>query len=195
MPTPSAGTSKQPDIETPYRPYKRPYRGWVHEYLVPILWVSFYTTVSSGYNVGACALGRFMLDHLHLWEWSIPLDTPSINKHAELIAACVAGCLASLATIGVVLILFWLDRHLKKRGVKFQFGDSVYTMIWAHVIINWVLVVLAGLMFHPRFQDVNALSMLAIYGFGNLLLLPTLYLLRYMIIKICWVYFPPKLTR
>ncbi|KAH8813702.1 hypothetical protein DL96DRAFT_1820962 [Flagelloscypha sp. PMI_526] len=178
MPTPKEGTLQQPDLEALSHPYQSR-ESWVSEYLIPLLWILLYLTGFGGYNVAAGALGRFMLDHFHLWNQTIPSNTAGIDKHGELIAALVAGCLAPPMTVWIMVILILVDDQLRKRDVKFQFGDDAgfRAVVWISVFANWVGIIMTGAMFHPRFQHVKVASMLAIYGFGNLLLLPTLRLL------------------
>ncbi|KAH8813667.1 hypothetical protein DL96DRAFT_1685035 [Flagelloscypha sp. PMI_526] len=70
-----------------------------------ISWLLGITLAFTVYNIGACALGRFLLDHFHLWDRNIPPDASELNKHAELIAALLASWLSTLAAIGVIIIL------------------------------------------------------------------------------------------
>ncbi|KAH8813701.1 hypothetical protein DL96DRAFT_1716008 [Flagelloscypha sp. PMI_526] len=118
MSTPRAGTLHQSDIETLHRPYKSPYKGWVQEYLVPFLWVNLYTTASSCYNVGACALGRFMLDHFHLWKQTIPLHTSGVSRHAELIAA--SSTQETRSKISTLEPLLYIDMGFCHRELGFS---------------------------------------------------------------------------
>ncbi|KAH8813695.1 hypothetical protein DL96DRAFT_1625161 [Flagelloscypha sp. PMI_526] len=170
MPTPKAGTIRQQDLEILPRRSKN---DWRSQYLVPTLWLTLFTGAFCGYNVAACALGRFLLDHFHLWKRTIPSDTPSIEKHAELIAAFVAGFLATPTAFGFFSALTWVDKELMRRKVKYQFLLQSYASFWAEVfMVDLVAVTVTGAIFHSRFRQMGAVSILAVFGFGSLLLVP-----------------------
>ncbi|KAH8813696.1 hypothetical protein DL96DRAFT_1625163 [Flagelloscypha sp. PMI_526] len=178
MPTPRAGTHQEQDLENLYTPYKK---SWVSKYLKPTFWVVVFTVICCGYNIAACAIGRFFLDFFRLWKSTIPQGTPGIDKHAELIAAFVAGCLATPATFGFLRVLVRIDELLKKQGVDYQLLDHSKTILWSYVFMTWVLVLVTGAVFHLRFQHVSVVTMLAVFGFGSLLLVPTIGLLMVLV--------------
>ncbi|KAH8813697.1 hypothetical protein DL96DRAFT_1625164 [Flagelloscypha sp. PMI_526] len=164
-----AGTLRESDLES-LKQSSPAKKRWIPKKLKPTFWITLFTASCCGYNVVACTIGRFLLDHFRLWKWTIPFDTPSIEKHVELIAAFVAGCLATPATFGLLFILISVDDQLKKREVKYQFSDHGYHLIWPPIFVNLVLVIVAGAMFHPQFRYAGAVSILAVYGFGCLLI-------------------------
>ncbi|KAH8813705.1 hypothetical protein DL96DRAFT_1716012 [Flagelloscypha sp. PMI_526] len=189
MPTPKSGTIQQPDLEALYIPYKKVFfqprlcaleidvvylqtRSKITDNVRFYLWVLFITGLFCGYNIAACALGRFLLDHFHLWKWTIPSDAPSIERHAELIAAFLATFLATPTMVVVFLFLIWADHRLEDRDVNYQFQDHSYSLVGAYVFANWAMMIVTGAMFRPRFHHISVASILGVYGFGNLLLLP-----------------------
>ncbi|KAH8796849.1 hypothetical protein DL96DRAFT_1643354 [Flagelloscypha sp. PMI_526] len=182
MPTPHPGTIQEPDLENIYQP---PKRRWPFDLLLSIQIVEI-SIGSCIHNVACCALGRFMLDHFHLWNsrWIIPPDAPSIEKHAELIPAFVAGCLAGPATYGGAVAADSFIIALRKRHVQIRIprGDGG---VWAIYLLSlWILMAVIGAILHPRFRYVNVGSILGVFGFGNLFLFfPTLGLVLYMIEK------------
>ncbi|KAH8817752.1 hypothetical protein DL96DRAFT_1623242, partial [Flagelloscypha sp. PMI_526] len=170
MPTPYPGTIRQPDLENLY---VYPKQAWCNVKLT--CQFTAITLLISGYNVAACALGRFFLDHFHLWRWSVPAGVTGFDKHAELVTAFVSSVIATPATIGVFWVVILILHEIEKRGVIFQFSDR--SLLWIYIVVTWVLLALMGTAFHPRFQHITTVSMLAVYGFGNLLLLLSIVLI------------------
>ncbi|KAH8795129.1 hypothetical protein DL96DRAFT_1690426, partial [Flagelloscypha sp. PMI_526] len=116
-----------------------------------------------------------MLDHFRLWDRVIPPDVPKIERHAELIAALLAGWLSSPVAIGLLLILrFGVDSWLRRAELKFRFLDHISTVVVVVLLSEWSLLLVAGAMLHPRFHYVDPISLLGIYCFGSLLLVPPL---------------------
>ncbi|KAH8813652.1 hypothetical protein DL96DRAFT_500483 [Flagelloscypha sp. PMI_526] len=174
MGTPKPGTIQHPELEHIYISRTRAQRFW-RNWVVPIAWLLGITLAFTSYNIGAGALGRFMLDHFRLWNRVIPLDTPKLDRHAELIAALLASWLSSPVAIGLLLILhFGVDRWLRRIELKFRFLDHISTVVVVVLLSEWSLLLVAGAMLHPRFQYVDPVSLLGIYCFGSLLLIPPL---------------------
>ncbi|KAH8813698.1 hypothetical protein DL96DRAFT_1625165 [Flagelloscypha sp. PMI_526] len=187
----NVGTVQQPDLEALVYSHKE---GWVSKFFWRTTFIIFIIAFFGGYNTAACALGRFMLDHFHLWNRTIPTDLAGIDKHAELIAAFVSGCLATLVALGILFPLGWIDGQLKKREVKYRFLHHNYTVVWAGIFASLGGLTVTGEIFHPRFQHISIVSMLGVYGFGNLLILPTLALLLYVAGE-TWDYFARRRGR
>ncbi|KAH8813707.1 hypothetical protein DL96DRAFT_1820965 [Flagelloscypha sp. PMI_526] len=166
MPTPKAGTLQQVDLETPHQENRLPSMSPL------IVGIIVSTAVFCGYNIAACALGRFMLDNYHIWAWTIPSTASSIEKHAELIVAFVGSWLSTPATMGALVVYAKIDDVLVRRGSPSRVND--YALFWLYVLVTWTMLVVLGAAFHPRFVHVTAGSMLGVYGFGNLILLPAL---------------------
>ncbi|KAH8795132.1 hypothetical protein DL96DRAFT_1300887 [Flagelloscypha sp. PMI_526] len=180
MGTPKAGTIQHPALSPIYSPRSTSSQLW-RDWIKFISWLFGITLAFTVYNIGACALGRFLLDHFHLWDRNIPSDASELNKHAELLAALLASWLSTLAAIGVIIILVryidrWIRRiqrqYIGRRRRKFQFGDHYWTIVVVVLLSEWSLLPIAGAMLHPRFHYVDPVSLLGVYGFGNLALLP-----------------------
>ncbi|KAH8796877.1 hypothetical protein DL96DRAFT_1010581 [Flagelloscypha sp. PMI_526] len=150
MPTPYPGTVQQPDVENIYQPPKRR-RTADLKLIVQLMEISISSCV---HGVTCCALGRFMLDHFHLWQsrWIIPPGVPSIEKHAELIAAFLAGCLTGPATYGAALGGYSLVSEFRRRfpNMRFRVGIRVpYFLsnmpIWIiYFFVLWTLLAITG---------------------------------------------------
>ncbi|KAH8796836.1 hypothetical protein DL96DRAFT_1009556 [Flagelloscypha sp. PMI_526] len=188
MLTPYPGTIQQPDIDSIYPPTKT--RGKFNLRLIVQL-----VEISAGscaHTVTCCALGRFMLDHFHLWHsrWIIPPNAPNIEKHAELIAAFMAGCLTGPAIYGAVVGASFFFSELRSRfprlrarlrfRIPYPFSDSPIWILYFFVL--WTLLAVTGAILHPRFQYLTVGSVLAVYGFGSLLLFPPSFSLTLYII-------------
>ncbi|KAH8796823.1 hypothetical protein DL96DRAFT_1643301 [Flagelloscypha sp. PMI_526] len=175
MATPYLGTIQHPDIESliVYRPPKRqcPY-----DLQLPLILLEI-NVASCIHTITCCALGRFMLDHFHLWRstWIIPSDAPGIEKHAELIAALLAGSLAGPGLYGGghvadAMISAELDKRFRdlRRRTRIPIGNIP---LWGvYFLILWALLAITGAVLHPRFHYLTAGSILGVYGFGALFL-------------------------
>ncbi|KAH8796837.1 hypothetical protein DL96DRAFT_1643326 [Flagelloscypha sp. PMI_526] len=167
MPTPKAGTVRQPDVEVLSSPSKKE---WFKD-LPLTIWLALLSAVSCVYCIISCALGRFFLDHFHLWpsRYTVPSDAPSLDKHAELIAALVAGCLTGPATFGAIILFYLFGDILIPRHMPSVLGRLPLLGICFFVIL--VLLAILGAMFHMRFRYLTVVTILATYGFGSLFLL------------------------
>ncbi|KAH8800123.1 hypothetical protein DL96DRAFT_1637024 [Flagelloscypha sp. PMI_526] len=187
MATPHSGTIQHPDIEslTVYRPPKRQCPFDIKLYLI-----LFEISVGSClHTITCCALGRFMLDHFHLWKsnWIIPSDAPGIEKHAELIAAFMAGSLAGPTLYGgghvaVALIPTKIEAWYSNLRNRTQIPISDLPLWTWYFFVLWSLLVVTGALLHLRFRYLTVGSVLGVYGFGALFLfLPSLALALFMI--------------
>ncbi|KAH8796846.1 hypothetical protein DL96DRAFT_1643342 [Flagelloscypha sp. PMI_526] len=125
-----------------------------------------------------------MLDHFHLWNsrWIIPPYAPSIDKHAELIAGFVAGCLTGPVTYGVSLIADFIIAALRKRNMPVRIPPGTWGIWLIYMSTLWTLMAIMAAVLHSRFHYLTVGSILAVFGFGNLVLFfPTLGLVLYMI--------------
>ncbi|KAH8796834.1 hypothetical protein DL96DRAFT_1643319 [Flagelloscypha sp. PMI_526] len=187
MGTPYPGTIRQPDVENIYQPPKSR-RKYDLRLIVQLMEIS---TSSCVHAVTCCALGRFMLDHFRLWgsRWIIPPDAPSIDKHAELIAAFMAGSITGPAWYGTAIGGYFVYSELCSRYPNLRGRIRIpapfdLVFIWAlYFVVLWTLLVIIGAILHPRFHYLTVGSVLAVYGFGGLLLLPPSLALALYIIK------------
>ncbi|KAH8795133.1 hypothetical protein DL96DRAFT_1723785 [Flagelloscypha sp. PMI_526] len=171
MATPRVGTTQQRDPETLRLTGSRvKYR--IQEALSMIAWLLGFTAVSAAYHVGACALGRFFLDHFNLWERKIPSNASPLNKHAELLAALLASCLSTPVAVGLLYALLAVDNVIDRRRTKFLFLNNVSDAVFYVILTEWSLLPVSGLILHPRLEYVNPVSILGVYWFGSLVLLP-----------------------
>ncbi|KAH8824038.1 hypothetical protein DL96DRAFT_1713394 [Flagelloscypha sp. PMI_526] len=172
MPTPRAGTMKHDELRTLYAPYSRPKVDvFIDGWLIPIAWLFLVAVVIAAYNVGVCALGRFFLDHFHLWNRGIPSSASSRDKHAELFAVLLAGCLSFPIFLALTLASLKFEVVLERRGRRVEILDT-RKAVALQVFINWIFVPVSGAIIHPRYQYTNPISILGVYWFGNLVLLP-----------------------
>ncbi|KAH8829786.1 hypothetical protein DL96DRAFT_1590413 [Flagelloscypha sp. PMI_526] len=174
MGTPKPGNTQHHDLEAIHINRSTAREDW-REWAELISWLVGITATITGYNIGACALGRFFLDHFRLWDRIIPTGVSEIDKHAELIAALLAGCLSAPLAIGIVFVLyFYVEDWLERRHSKFEIPDGFPPIIFIVLLTEWSLLPTAGAMLHPRFQYVDPVSLLGVYFFGSLLLIPWL---------------------
>ncbi|KAH8813655.1 hypothetical protein DL96DRAFT_1715971 [Flagelloscypha sp. PMI_526] len=177
MGTPKPGTIQQPDlgyIYIPRIPRTRAQRFW-SEWGDLTVWLLGITLAFTSYNIGAYALGRFFLDHFHLWNRVIPSDASKFDKHGELIAAFLAGWLSTPAALGLLNILaHGVDEWLERRKIRFRFLDHLSAIVVAVLLTEWSILLATGAMLHPRFRYVDPVSLFGVYWFGSLLLMPTL---------------------
>ncbi|KAH8810476.1 hypothetical protein DL96DRAFT_1627295 [Flagelloscypha sp. PMI_526] len=130
-----------------------------------------------------------MLDHFHLWKsnWIIPSDAPSIEKHAELIAAFMAGSLAGPALYGgghvaIAMIPNVLEGWFRKLRNRTRIPISDLPLWTWYFFVLWSLLAIIGALLHLRFRYLTVGSVLGVYGFGALILfLPSLALALFMI--------------
>ncbi|KAH8825501.1 hypothetical protein DL96DRAFT_1817045 [Flagelloscypha sp. PMI_526] len=182
MPTQYPGTIQQPDVESLYQPPKK--KLLLQRWILLTIQLIEISIGSSIHSVACCALGRFMLDHFHLWSsrWIIPPNEPSIEKHAELIAAFMAGCLAGPATYGAAAVSHTIIPDLRRRNVYVRIRTDDLGSWAVYLLVLWVSMAITGAMLHPRFRYLTVGSILGVYGFGALLLfLPSLGLVFYMV--------------
>ncbi|KAH8813668.1 hypothetical protein DL96DRAFT_1715983 [Flagelloscypha sp. PMI_526] len=175
MPTPKQGTLQHRELEALVPPYSRyaAVKGFLNDWLAPIGWVLGITIFSAAYNIGACALGRFFLDQFHLWDRRIPSEASSLDKHAELYAALLAGCVSTPVAIGLLIMFFMIDDILDRRfNMNFQFLSSLSRIVALIVAIEWTFLPICAAIIHPRYKYVNPISILGVYWFGSLFLLP-----------------------
>ncbi|KAH8813670.1 hypothetical protein DL96DRAFT_1625075, partial [Flagelloscypha sp. PMI_526] len=173
--TPRVGTVQHLELEAQVQASDSTMKRIIEDWLIPIAQLLGVTAAIAAYNIGACALGRFFLDHFHIWDRQIPTDASHINKYAELFAALLASCLSTPVAFGLIFMLFiYVDEFLDRLEIKFQFLDdaTVSTMIIITFLTEWSLIPVAAAIFHPRFHSVNPVSLLGVYGFGTLVLLP-----------------------
>ncbi|KAH8796835.1 hypothetical protein DL96DRAFT_1643320 [Flagelloscypha sp. PMI_526] len=135
-----------------------------------------------------------MLDRFHIWDsrWIIPTSAPSVEKNAELIAAFMAGCLTGPATYGAAVGGYTVLSALRNKypslrtRMQFRIPTPLQDMpIWTiYFFVLWTLLAVTGAILHPRFHYLTVGSVLAVYGFGSLLLFfPSLALALYIIEK------------
>ncbi|KAH8813674.1 hypothetical protein DL96DRAFT_501016 [Flagelloscypha sp. PMI_526] len=174
MPTPRQGTIQHREIETPVPPYSRytAVKNFLDDWLVPISWILAFTILCAAYNIGACALGRFFLDHFHLWDRRIPSEASSLDKHAELLAALLASCLSTPIAIGLLVVFSKADDIYDRREMRFKFLNSLSSIVVFIVLTEWAFLPVSGVILHPRYQYVNPISILGVFWFGNIPLLP-----------------------
>ncbi|KAH8834698.1 hypothetical protein DL96DRAFT_1701727 [Flagelloscypha sp. PMI_526] len=170
MVTPREGTVQHQDLEA-LPPYSK--SGiWFH-YGKPTASILAWIAGVCAYNVSTCALGRFFLDHFHLWTRIIPSDAPTLDKHAELIVALLAGCLSIPLTILTYVIVDDLDRMLWVQGYRFQFTNIDNIIVWILVVALLTLFPATAALIHLKFHHVTPVSTLAVFGFGSLITLPS----------------------
>ncbi|KAH8795137.1 hypothetical protein DL96DRAFT_1567776 [Flagelloscypha sp. PMI_526] len=174
MPTPKQGTVQQRDLETLLPQYPRyiSVKHFYEDWIGPFCIVLAITAFSAAFNIGACALGRFFLDHFHLWDRRIPSEASSLDKHAELFAAVLASCLSTLVAIGLFVIFIKADDIFKRWKMNFRFLNFPSSLLVLLVLIEWAFLPVSGAIIHPKYQYVNPVSMLGVYWFGHLPLLP-----------------------
>ncbi|KAH8824037.1 hypothetical protein DL96DRAFT_1818736 [Flagelloscypha sp. PMI_526] len=173
MPTPREGTIQHHELGTLYVPYSRSrVNAFINDWLIPIAWLLPVTAAIAAYNIGVCALGRFFLDHFHLWNRRISSSASSLDKHAELLAVLLAGCLSTPVTLGLALAIFEVEDMLERKGRRIEILDSMVKAVVVLFFVNWILVPISGAILHPRYQYVTPVSLLGVYWFGNLVLLP-----------------------
>ncbi|KAH8831831.1 hypothetical protein DL96DRAFT_1589137 [Flagelloscypha sp. PMI_526] len=180
MPTPYPGTVQQLDVENIYPLPKSQWRYRMRT-IIAVIEISI---GSCAHTITCCALGRFMLDHFHLWHtrWSIPPDAPNIEKHAELIAAFLAGSLAGPGTYGGAVVFVAIDDELQRRWPQIRIPTSSWVLWAIYFFVLWTLLVITGAVLHLRFSYLTVGSTLGVYGFGSLLLfLPSLGLAMFVI--------------
>ncbi|KAH8796841.1 hypothetical protein DL96DRAFT_1689011 [Flagelloscypha sp. PMI_526] len=173
MPTPHPGTVRQLDVETIYPPPRQESPSNL-KLIVQLIEISISSCV---HTITCCALGRFLLDHFHLWHarWTVPPDAPSIEKHAELIAAFLAGCLAGPGTYGVAIVVDAIDTEIRRRRPLMRLPETALVLWGIYFFALWTLLVITGAILHTRFRYLTVGSILGVYGFGSLILfLPSL---------------------
>ncbi|KAH8824911.1 hypothetical protein DL96DRAFT_1611256 [Flagelloscypha sp. PMI_526] len=183
MPTPREGTLQHRDLESlSPRPFFRLPK-WLASIDVEFVNSFFFFFVAvSIYNTVACALGRFFLDHFHLWNRTIPPDARSLDKHGELVAAFLASCLSLIATVAILYLCTFLDDVLRVRGKNFEILTHNPSILGIIIFSVVTMVPVAGAIIHPGLHYVNPVSMLAVYGFGSVLLIPSLALLFVIVV-------------
>ncbi|KAH8824036.1 hypothetical protein DL96DRAFT_1818735 [Flagelloscypha sp. PMI_526] len=173
MPTPRVGTIQHPELGTLHTPYvKSRVNTVIREWTIFLLWLLGITAAVVTYNIGACALGRFFLDHFHLWNRRIPSSASSLDKHAELLGVLLAGCLSTPLTLELILAIFKVEDISRRRGGTVEIIDSSDKAVALLIFVDWTLIPISGAIIHPRYQYVNPVSLLGVYWFGNVVLLP-----------------------
>ncbi|KAH8824039.1 hypothetical protein DL96DRAFT_1616159 [Flagelloscypha sp. PMI_526] len=174
MPTPRAGTIQHSELEPLYPSYKPQSRvkQLVKEWLIPLAWVLAITLAAAAYNIGACALGRIFLDHFHLWDRRIPSNASSLDKYAELYAPLLASCLSAPVSLGLMYAIFNVEDMISRRYGRFTIVTSLFQLAVLVILVEWTLIPISAAIIHPRYQYVNPASILGVYWFGNLVLLP-----------------------
>ncbi|KAH8813665.1 hypothetical protein DL96DRAFT_1625068 [Flagelloscypha sp. PMI_526] len=172
MGTPRVGTIQHSDLERVYIHHSAMSQFW-REWGTFIAWLFGITLGFTAYNIGACALGRFFLDHFHIWDRTMPPYASEIDRHAELIAALVASWLSTPGALGLLVILFTVDDWLRiEMKAKFQFIDYFSTIVVVTLLTEWSFLLVAGAMLRPRFHYINLVALQGVYWFGSLILLP-----------------------
>ncbi|KAH8804092.1 hypothetical protein DL96DRAFT_1686755 [Flagelloscypha sp. PMI_526] len=143
----------------------------VKEWLVPLAWVLAITVAAAAYNIGACALGRFSLDHFHLWNRRIPSNASSLDKHTELYAALLATCLSAPVSLGLIYAIFNTEAIISRRYWRFTIVTSLFQLAGLIVLVEWNLIPISAAIIHPKYQYVNSVSILGckeiIYGYDG----------------------------
>ncbi|KAH8824910.1 hypothetical protein DL96DRAFT_1682129 [Flagelloscypha sp. PMI_526] len=184
MPTPRDGTHQHPELESlpPRISLLMKWQAITGIDIEFILWLLGLDAILCAYNIVACVLGRFFLDHFHLWKQSIPPDARSIDKYGELIAAFLAGCLSLPATLGLVYMCLRIDDMLDAQGKRFQILGHDILPFALILFMIFSMVPIAGAIVHPGLHYVKADSMLAVYWFGSLLIVSSLALITAILI-------------
>ncbi|KAH8813684.1 hypothetical protein DL96DRAFT_1625114 [Flagelloscypha sp. PMI_526] len=180
MTTLRGGTVQHQDLGALPLPPGPPYLKYKYiwdDYGKPTAWTLAITTAICTYNVSACALGRFFLDHFHLWNRTMPPDVPNIEKHAEPIVALLAGALSPPLTFLIFSILFLIDDIILVRGYKFRILDVYGMLVWIFIVALFSLLPAMAALIHLKFLHVTPLTTLAVFGFGSLVIFPSFALL------------------
>ncbi|KAH8834696.1 hypothetical protein DL96DRAFT_1701725 [Flagelloscypha sp. PMI_526] len=188
MVTPQEGTIQHQDLEAlQLPPHSKPVKSWLTTYSLKLISPSRNEGGSTtrttalilaciagvcAYNISTCALGRFFLDHFHLWTRTMSPDAPTVEKHAELIVALLAGCVSVPLTILTFAIVDDLDRELWIQGWRFQIMNIHNIIIWIFVVVLISVLPTIAAMIHLKFHHVTPVSTLAVFGFGSLITLP-----------------------
>ncbi|KAH8795131.1 hypothetical protein DL96DRAFT_1723782 [Flagelloscypha sp. PMI_526] len=174
MTAPRGGTLQQGELESLHPPYPRfaAVKEFIDEWMLPIAWIIGFTALGAAYNIGACALGRFFLDHFHLWNRIIPADASSLDKRAEYFAGLIASCLSIPVATVLIAALFVMEDVLDRRGKRFRPLASLSNIVILITFTEWCLLPVSGAIIHTRFYYVNPISLMGVYWFGSLVLLP-----------------------
>ncbi|KAH8813803.1 hypothetical protein DL96DRAFT_1625425 [Flagelloscypha sp. PMI_526] len=182
MRTPNAGTARQV-LQNPIRAESSP--PWWNDHRpsdCPSPYCCFSSTIMLAafvmpYNVLSCFIGRYILDHYHLWHRTLPLGVErSGGKDGELIAAAIAGAFSASFIITLYNIASWSVRYgYRHPGVSTACmclpTGPIKWCFWA-ILILWSPLPLFGALMHLRFDYVDPVSMLGIYGFGAMIIFP-----------------------
>ncbi|KAH8829783.1 hypothetical protein DL96DRAFT_1590395 [Flagelloscypha sp. PMI_526] len=174
MGTPKPGNVQHHDLEAIRTNHPTAYENW-RDWVEIIAWLVGFTATAAGYNIAACALGRFFLDHFRLWDRVIPSGVSEIDKYAELIAALLSSWLSTPLAAGLIYVLYFpVEDWLRRRRPTFRIPDGFRPLFSIVLLIEWSLLPVSGAILHPRFHYVDPVSLLGAYFFGSLLLIPWL---------------------
>ncbi|KAH8813806.1 hypothetical protein DL96DRAFT_1821046 [Flagelloscypha sp. PMI_526] len=145
-------------------------------------WWGVYCTSVAGimlpYNTLSCFLGRYLLDHFHLWDRTLPPGTDrSRGKDGELISAAIAAFIGTLLSLAgglfsvVVSERFFVDPGTSSRNAEVAWFGVFYVPCCLLAAVGSMAA--SGGFMHARFHYVHPDTLLGVYAFGSLITFPS----------------------